>query len=374
MLNARKRVRILTIIGLGFLVLGVAFILGRVFNTPLNPHDPLFFDRPMFVTYTYNNGTHTGTLDIRVSALHSDRTTVTTTWYGETDSFNVTRTGEFIDGGTTTTNQSFFWIHIAAGLGAEFIDLPGQVYRIYDPIGVLGPANTSYNLTVHAYTNYWSLEPGIHGAQASCTFVIYNENTLVAEGFFDRTCGLVFELKIGGGANYRTLDITNTNYDISRNRVFGILWMLPIAIITPIVGYILMTKVPRFKVEEKDTRLEMTALIGVGMTALTLDIFVDVWYYATVGFVTNIIIHGIVLGACIGICIWRKYGIKWTIPLILEIAFISSMYMIADRVTYVPYLTAFMGTLITFIFMIIASGYNKQETPSTKGKLVSQIL
>ena len=374
MLNARKRVRIITIIGLGLLVLAGAFILGRVLNTPFNAHDPLFFDRPMYVSYNYNNGTHTGNLDIRVSAFHSDRTTVTSTFYSEVNTFNVTKSGSYIDNGTITSNQTFFWIHIAQGMGSEFVELSGMVYKIFDPVGILGLANTSYNLTVLAYTNYWPLEPLIHGAQASCTFIIKNGDTLVAEGLFDRTCGLVFELKIGGGANYKTLDITGTNYDISRNRVFGIAWMLPIAIITPIVGYILMTKVPRFKVEEQDKRLEMTSLIAVGTTAITVDIFIDVWYYATVGFVTNMIIHGVVLGACIGICVWRKYGIKWTIPLMMEIAFITSMYLIADRITYVPYLTAFMGTLLTFIFMIIASGYKKQDTPSKMGKLVTEIL
>ena len=117
----------------------------------------------------------------------------------------------------------------------------------------------------------------------------------------------------------------------------------------------------------------MAVLIALGEAAIAVDIHVDVWFYAKLGsFEANLLLHGIILGVMFAVCIWKKYGIKWIIPGLLEFGYLIGMSY-ADT-SYVPYLTAFMGLLISWIFMLVASGYKPQESRTSVEKIASQIL
>ncbi|MHA1894844.1 MAG: hypothetical protein ACTSX4_10100 [Candidatus Helarchaeota archaeon] len=310
--------------------------------------------------------------------MFGSNATCTYTYYEQVDAFNVTQNGYYINEttGQQTQYQLFFWIHIVEGFGSEAANYIGKTYQIIDPIGVLGTENSTYNLIITAYTNYWPRDnqPTIHGAQASIMFIIVDSSTgaQVAEGLMDRTCGLVFDLRISAGS-YRTMEISSTNYDISRNRLIGWVWALTFAFAVPVVSYLIFWKVPHYKVEDKEERLEMAALIACGEAAFCVDIFMDVWLYTTIGFVGNLILHAIITSGFAAVCIWRRYGIKWIIPAILEFGFIGGMYF-ADPVTYVPYLTAFMGLLISFLMMVFASGYKKSESSTKIGKILNEII
>jgi hypothetical protein len=80
----------------------------------------------------------------------------------------------------------------------------------------------------------------------------------------------------------------------------------------------------------------------------------------------NFRLHACYTGAFLAICIWKKYGLKGAIPAILELGFVTGMSFTDS--TYVPYLTAFMGLMLSWIFMVILSGYKPQEARTLKEK------
>jgi hypothetical protein len=46
----------------------------------------------------------------------------------------------------------------------------------------------------------------------------------------------------------------------------------------------------------------------------------------------------------------------------------------ADMETYVPYLTAFIGLIISWIFMLVASGHAPQVSESRGDRIISQMI
>ena len=375
MISTKKRILLILLPSIAILIGGIPTVIARIGNLGTNVHDPLFFDRAMYVKYRYDNGTlDTGELSIKVTDVGSTTSTVKATVNGASQTFTVTHDGFFVDGDKTTSNQTFFWIHIVDTdtLGSEFIPQIGKTHQIIDPIGIFGIVNQEFNLTTTGFVNYWSTEPAIDGAQASISFIITKNGQTVAEGIMDRTCGLIFKMQISAGS-YRTLEIISTNYDISRNRWSSFFTVLAAVIALPIVAYIVFWKTKRFNIEDKEERIELSILLGVGTTAIFVDIWIDVWFYARLGsYWGNFILHACCTGAFLAICIWKKYGLKAVIPAILELGFVTGMSF-ADN-NYVPYLTAFMGLMMSWIFMVILSGYKPHESRSLKGKIAKSII
>jgi hypothetical protein len=376
MLSTKKRILLILLPAIAILIGGSPTVIARIGNLVTNTHDPLFFDRPMNVKYRYDNGSlAAGTLSFEVTNVGTTTSTVKATENGVSTTFTVTHDGFFVDGATTTSNQTFFWIHIVdtGTFGSEFIPQIGKTHQIIDPTGIFGLVNQELNLTTTGFVNYWPTEPAIDGAQASISFIIKNVNNhTVAEGIMDRTTGLVFKLQFTAGI-FRTIEIISTNYDISRNRYSSVFSVLIAAIALPILAYIIFWKTKKFKIEDKDERVEISVLLGVGTAAIFIDIWIDVWFYARLGsYWGNFILHASCTGVFLGICIWKKYGLKATIPAILELGFVTGMSF-ADS-SYVPYLTAFMGLMISWILMVILSGYKPHESRSLKEKIAKSII
>ncbi len=373
-LSTRKRVMVLGFIFISSMISLTVIVAGRFLN--INTQDPLFFDREMYATYEYNDGETDGELKFEVTKIESDYSVCTCSFEDEFEKdFKVTEDGFYLRNSKETTYQTFFWVHIVEGMGSEGRDYTDKEYDIIDPIGIFGNASEKYTLKITENTNYWPQEAPLHGAQASMKFVVYNsDDELVADGLMDATCGLVWKMEIGAASgNLKTMKLVDTNYDISRNRLTGWPWAVALAIITPIACYFLLGKVKKIKVEDKDERVEITALVACGEAAFLFDIFIDVWMYALLGFGGNMIAHLLVLVGFALVCYWKKYGFKWLIPGILEFGFLYGMRF-ADPNIYVPYLTAFMGLTLSFLGMVIASGYKSQETRSKLGKIVSNFI
>lgn len=371
MLSTKKRVLVVIFVALGTLI-GLAGV-GMARLLDINQKDPLFYDRPKFVDYNYHDGTDDGKLTFEVISIGESTSVVKGTLDGVPRNFTVTHDGKFMN---ASGQQVFFWIHGIEGtfeLIFEGVSHYNTTYEVIDPVGLMGAVNETYNLTILDYTNYWSREPNLDGAQASAKYEVRNgSGVLVAEGILDITCGLIFTMQISNG-NFKTIEIYNTNYEISRNRYAHINVAIPTAIILPIVFYLLIWKVKKLKVEDKDERLEMTMLVALGGASIMVDIHVDVWFYARLGSLgANLLLHGLVFGALAAFCIWKKYGLKWVVPEILEFGFIIGM-SVADS-SYVPYLTAFMGLLISWFFILVASGYQRNRSKSKLGKLVSEFV
>jgi len=371
MLSKRRRISILLIILVASGIALGALLIGRVLNVGISTQDPLFFDRPMFAQYAYNNGTHQMILGFSVTDVRTGESSCLIRYGSVSQEVNYTHDGYYIDPttGTPTENQSLFWIHIITGIGSEIASYEGKTYNIFDPIGIIGAPNISYTITITEKHVYWPEEAPLHGAQFSLLFIIHDlSGVQIGVGEMDGTCGLIFTMQLGS-SNYQCMQIVNTNYDISRNRFSAIIAVVIVLIITTIVIYAYVFYKKKFKQwkEPKEDTVDTLFLMIFGAITLLVDIFNDVWTYAMLGFWGNILVHSsiIVVGAIF--CLYRGYKFTWLLPGILEIAFvISIVFAVGD--SYVPHLTAFMGLTVSFLWLL---WLNETAIPERRAKLKS---
>ncbi len=337
--------------------------------------DPLFFDRPLFAEYKYHKATEEIDLKFTVTNVGSSQSTLQTTIDGINQATTTyTQTGQYIDPTYgLTANQSIFWIHIVEeGVRSEFADIIGHNYSIFDPLGIIGPTNKGYNITITGQTAYWPEEPGLHGAQASLEFDVYSNNNRVGKGLMDRTCGMIFTLDIGG----ISLRLINTDYDISRNRLFALIPVILLVIAAPFLMYlyIYLRKKRGKKEESKEDMMDSVFLAGFAAVISAIDIYNDVWMYATLGFAGNMILRLSVLAIGAVYSIYRGYHIKWIIPGVLEFLFVGaiSLQLLGD--SYAGHLTAAMGMTISLFAFIWITGYEKPREAKKSDRIISNIV
>jgi len=258
----------------------------------------------------------------------------------------------------------------------------GSSYNLIDPTGFLGITNQSYTLVVDSKAVYWPTDQRlwmILGAQASFHYTLYNKTNLarISTGTSDLTCGVPFLLD-GAQQDRIQLTLYNTDFPISRNRINMFPWVFIFGAIAVAAVYLLMRKewkkdiLARLNVEP-DTRNEITMLMIAGVFAVALE-FVDIWWYLPLGLAGNLLLHLGFLGG-LALIIWKKkYGFKWLIPGLLEVAFVGAISF-ATGEPYVPALTAFMGSLISWLCLLYISGYKRNEEPeNTIEKVVSEFI
>jgi len=373
MLSTKRRLIILLILIISGGISVSSIVLARVLNLGTNVQSPLYFSRITASKFLYNNGTEIMDLTFDSVPLDATHYQANITYGATRINYSVTSDGRFIDNGRVTNNYSIFWVHIIkpGSAGSEFAKNIGLNFSIFDNVGVLGPIDTEYNLTITGSTVYWPTEPGLLGAQASLTFEVRTlAGVLVATGVMDRTCGMLFQLNIGSSSGLRTLKLIETTYDISRNRLSG----LPVVITTIIIAPCLVFLYSHYrKKEAMGLTIETTFLVATGGLILLVDFYIDIWMYAPLGFAGNLLLHSGVVAIFAVFCLWKKYGLKWVIPGILEIAFVGVM-VLATGDSYVPHLTAFMGLTVTWLILLWISGVEHYRSKSKLGKLVSNIV
>jgi len=373
MLSTKRRLIILLILIISGGISVSSIVLARVLNLGTNVQDPLYFSRLTSSKFLYNNGTELMDFYFDSVPLNATHYQANITYGWTAINYNVTSDGRFIDNGRVTSNYSIFWVHIieSGSAGSEFSKNIGRNFSIFDNIGILGVKNTEYKLTITANTVYWPVEPGLLGAQASLTFEVRNlAGVLVATGVMDVTCGMLFQLNIGASGGLRTLKLIDTTYDISRNRLSG----LPVVIATIIIAPCSVFLYSRYRKKEKmGLTIETTFLVATGGLILLVDFYIDIWMYAPLGFAGNLLLHAGVVAIFAVFCLWKKYGLKWITPGILEIAFVG-VIVLATGDSYVPDLTAFMGLTVTWLILLWISGVEHHQSQSKLGKLVSNIV
>ncbi|NVM30565.1 MAG: hypothetical protein HWN65_17120 [Candidatus Helarchaeota archaeon] len=315
----------------------------------INPEDPLLFDTQNIAIYDYHNGTTEKTITITVTEVNqgsnwANVSIVTDSTYWIQPTLNGLIKGRY----------TIFWLHVGNVItrGLIFGAEPGMRFNVTDPIGLIGSAGTNYTAIIDRRIVYWSLDADLHGAQFSFQVTFYNESNNVTMGraLYDSTCGLLFTLE--GGSPYTQVTLQETTYAISRNRFTVIPWAIGLFAGLVAVAYLFMKK--RLKLEAEKTR-EITFLLAAGGTAFLVDVFVDVWFYATLGLMGSVLLHmGAILGFLV-ICIYQKYGLKCVTPALLEVAFILSMvYFVGDD--FVPHLTAAWGLIASWFIMLYLAG------------------
>ncbi len=375
MLRTKIRLRILIVVLISMGISVGSIVLARVLNLGTNLQDPLYFDSSTSSRFRYDNGTQIQYLDFVSTPLNSTHSFCNISLNGQPLTwFFVNQSGQYIDPITNqpTNNDTIFWVHIVepGSGGSETTETVGKNYSIFDPVGIIGAPNNEYLLTVTAKYVYWSEEAGLQGAQFSLKFEVRNlSGVKIAEGEMDYTCGMLFNIKISAG-NFRSLELIQTNYDISRNRFTGTPVAIGVAIGAPILCFCFLHFRKKWAIADN---LTVTILIAFGETIMIVDFFIDIWMYAPYGLIGNLLIHGIVTALFAAYALWKNLGLKWTIPAILEILFVGIIVLVTGD-SYVPHLTAFMGLTISWLCLLWASGYERIPSTTKLGKLISEFV
>ena len=377
------------------LIAASTFIMALVINqiliespSELNEKNPLFFDdHNYYLDFYYNNGTYNTEQIITVQSVYvnSSHTNVSVVVNNKLqDSFFAHPSGIVYQGGILKGNYSIWWINVpnllttlGQGLG------PGTIYNITDPTGFLGEINSNYILIVTRKCVYWPYDQrlgNLLGAQASFEATIYNESNMmkIATATLDITTGNI-EVLEGGINSHYSLILFKTNFPISRNRLNQMMVACIYGSIIIVLTYLLMRIDWKNKFLHRihlnpDKRNETIILATTGILAVILE-FVDIWFFLPLGLYGNLLIHGIFICYLGILCFIYRYKLAWLIPSILEVMFIFAIFLIEGE-PYVPHLTAFMGSTISWICLVIASGKAStwSEGKTKVGKFLSKFI
>ena len=343
-----------------------AFGLNQLFiviNSPFNPTNIKLYQTTTTVSYSWNNGTlgHSSQLTLDITAGSSGTFTSVKAKLGDTEiNYNIDyNSGEFIDINQKSGNYTIFWIPVNNPMLNPWALKLFESTSVIDPVGLIGPVNASYTLVMGEEKVYWDTPQGLDGAQFSFVIRLYDSNnTKVAEGLMDSTCGFL-EL-FDGGSNQASITIISAGvFAVSRNRYNVLLWTPIIAAISCIVVMILMKK----REVAKEIQEEVMLILGIAISVVMVDIVIDVWFYSWLGMNGMLLLHLGLAALYSLICIRLGYGIKWAYPAFLEVAFVFVMNLFVGD-PYVPHITAFMGLFAAYLAILFRSGIPKRYNRS----------
>ncbi|MHA2295672.1 MAG: hypothetical protein ACXAEU_22880 [Candidatus Hodarchaeales archaeon] len=357
---------IIIVVICSFLILQITIEIEGIVGD-VNPKDIYLFQENYTSFYRYENGSKDirQELILKSNVLNATHTNVSIEYGNNNEWFLAHPNGTVYQDGVLQGNYSFWWIYVPNHF-MMFGVKGGEEYSVIDPTGFLGAENNSYDLIITRKRVYWPTDmelTGLSGAQSSFDIDLYDRETkrLISQATLDITCGII-EVWEGSQTGFVHLTLKNTNFPISRNRIVGILVEMILGIIVVILSFLLMSKkwdnkfLSRFT-QERDVNIEITLLLIAGIIAIVIEM-IDIWFYIYLGFWGNMGLHAaytILLGL---ICWKQKYKYQWLVPAILEIAFVFSLNFVTGD-PYVPPLTAFMGSLISWIAIVWASGIEK---------------
>lgn len=388
-LNWKTRLLILFLI---ILAAATSFLINQiVIKSPssINEEDPIFYNYNSAKFY-YNNNTMAETkdqiLEIQNNKINQTHVNVSISIDDKLQgSFLVNpNNGTVYQDGKCEGNYSIWWIHVpnpmlTFGQGLKV----GTEFSVIDPTGFIDDKWENYTMVVDAKVVWWPEDQKfskILGAQASFEVSFYSNESKAATATFDLTVGFVELWDGGSGTRARqSLALYDTDYPISRNRLTAFPGVILSGVIIIVIAYIFMkidwkTKLLRRVHLNDEKRLNTTLLMIAGLIAVIIE-YIDIWFYNPLGLAGNVLLHTGYLGFLFVICFIQKKHFGWTIPALLEISFIIAMtFLVGDP--YVPHLTAFMGSTISWIALVLVSGLkcNWDEGKTKIGKFLSKFI
>ncbi|MFX0124187.1 MAG: hypothetical protein ACFFAE_11165 [Candidatus Hodarchaeota archaeon] len=363
-----RRTLILLVVGIAAcsfvinqLVIEIEGMIGDV-----NPKDIYYFQKDYTSNYRYESGKKgiQSEFILKSNVLNVTHTNVTLEYDDRIDYFLAHPNGTVYQNGVLQGNYSIWWVYVPNVL-MMFGVKGGEQYSVIDPTGFLGKENQPYDLLVTRKRTYWPTDlelSDLLGAQSSFDAKLYNKSNdhLIAKITFDITCGII---ELWEGSQFPIeLTLKNTTFPMSRNRITGMLIVATLGITAIIVIFTLMSGIGENQLliqftRDSEERNEITLLLTAGVFAIIIEM-IDIWFYLPLGMLGNIVVH---LGYTIflGIICWKySYRYQWLIPSLLEVAFILALNFVTGD-PYVPPLTAFMGSTISCIALVWASGIEK---------------
>jgi len=356
----------------------------------INVKESYFFKTNHYVKYILRNESSNidSILMIKGTVINSTHTNVTV-YLNETiiNSFYVNPEGFiYLNDKLEENLYSIWWIYVKnvfMMLGVK----KGDTWKLCDISGFIGVPEQNYTMVVTERMVLWPYDPiqkNLSGAQSSFRVSIFREpdHEKIGTSIIDVTCGVI---EIWDGliqGSLCTLILIDTSFPISRNRIIVLTFDIIIGCVLIILTYLIISG--KLKLEKKketsklllesQERKEFMWLLTTGVGMVIVEV-IDIWFYMYFGRDGSLYLH---LGIFIMFLIMGKtlnYGYKYAIPAFLEIAFVFALgFFTGDP--YVPSLTANIGSLISWLAFIWASGVAKKVDEDLKGfeKTISEII
>ena len=257
------------------------------------------------------------------------------------EEFAFTREGTYLDQGKDTGTYPILWVRFPPqekmNRPRQFMELVNQL-RVTDLTGLIGPRGAVYRLHNQTTTIFWSW---LVGSQFSHPADLLDEQGQVkASGIYDTTCGILEELTAFKDGAMGTITLTGTDFPMSRNRNLTILYTFILTGILLLYHFIWRRKnIP----DPILFRLE-SDLIVLGILAVLVDEWADIWFFHYLGPRGLIILH-LLTAAFV---LWR-FGF-WVILPLLELAW-ALAFAEASR-SIIPQLAFCPGLFFTWFALI----------------------
>ena len=136
--------------------------------------------------------------------------------------------------------------------------------------------------------------------------ILDNKGRVIAQGLYDTTCGIMEEMTVMNNDGLGALSLVSTDFPMNRNRNFVISYAFIVAGLI-LAHHFLWTR--RNTADRVLFKLE-TDLLILGVLAVFLDEYVDIWFFHATGPLVLVTLHLLVTG----FVFWR-FGFWGIFPL-----------------------------------------------------------
>ncbi len=333
-----------------FLVLALALLPGALafLSTAvgISPKDPQFLDADYVSEFVAEDAlAASGPIEVRSEAGKK----LVVKQADSASEFAFSAEGTYLKGGQDTGTYPLFWIRLPPQhqmvRRAHFTELVNQL-RVTDLTGLIGPAGAEYGVRNETTTILWSWTLG---SQFSHPIEIVDASgAVVASGLYDTTCGILEELSSYRDGKLGTLRLVKTSFPMSRNRNFFFIYASLISACVLVYHFVWRKKstssAALFALE--------TDLLLVGIIAVMLDVFIDIWFFQWTGPWGLLGLHLVAAG----FVIWR-FGF-WGAFALFEL-FWAVVLATASR-SVIPQLAFCPALIITWFALVQFQSFGKR--------------
>lgn len=260
---------------------------------------------------------------------------------GQVSEFTFSPEGSYIKDGRDTGAYPVFWVRFPPQdkmrLRGEFTKQINNL-KVVDLTGLLGPKGNIYRVKNETSTILWSW---VLGSQFSHPLKFIDDNgAVVASGIYDTTCGIMEELSVYKDGALGEISLVETTFPMSRNRNFFLLYSVFVSAAILLYHFIRRRK----KTTDPGMFSLETDMLILGMIAMYVDVYLDIWFFHVTGPWLLVAIHL----AASGYVYWRFR--LWVIFPLLEL-FWAGALALASR-SIIPQL-AFAPVLIIVWFALL---------------------
>jgi hypothetical protein len=331
------------VLALGLVPGGLAFL-----STPvgISPRDPQFLDADYHAEFK----TGKGLSDFNPIVMRSEAgKKLAIKQSGREEGFVFTPEGTYVKDGKDTGTYPVLWVRFPPQEKMTrrdtFSKLINQL-KVTDLTGLIGPKGEVYRLHNETTTILWSWTLGSQFSHP--VELIDAKGDVAASGIYDTTCGILEEMSVYKDGALGTIALTETDFPMSRNRNFSIVYVFIVAGIILLYHFIWRRK----RISDPVVFRLDTDLLILGVIAVFLDVYVDIWFFHVTGPWVLVILHL----AAAGFVLWR-FGF-WVVFPLLELYWAGSLAIASQSIN--PQLAMCPALIITWFGILQFQSFKKR--------------